>query len=209
MAEGNDSERRNTSVTALGPKLIVPFFVKVLLCILLCGLAGLCAALLLEPQQLSNLLKWVLGIFAFLWSVLLGFMAKVSDITDVPGITYQQHQELDRAVQQKLGRLWALARANILAATFLLIPTMLLEKGISVAPWVAAVIGGVVGGAVSCILLYEIWLEELRSFRSALKQKEREEKARETVLKKLEQAEERPLVPPKGQDLSSYNKPIS
>jgi hypothetical protein len=195
-------------VTALGSKRTVPFSVKVLLCILMCALAGLCAALLLEPQQLSSLLKWVLGIFAFLWSVLLGFMAKVSDITDVPGITYQQHQELDRVVQQKLSRLWALARTNILAATSLLIPTMLLEKGIAIAPWIAVVIGGLVGVAVSCILLYEIWLEDLRSFRSGLKQKEREEKAKDALLKKLEQAEERPLAPPKGQDLSGYNKPI-
>lgn len=180
-------------------------FFKATLCILLGSLVGLYVGVTYQPAQIAGFAKWGIGIFAFLWTVLLGFMAKVSDVTDVPGITYEEHRRLDQIVKQKLQRLWFLCRVNVFASVLCSIPISTLESGTVVSPWLCATIGGLIGIGVFCVLLYETWLEELREFRSNMKEKERLSKAREEILKSMSKPENT-ITEPNGQDLSSFGK---
>ena len=182
-------------------------YFKAALCILLGSLVGLHVGVSYQPAQIAGIAKWGIGIFAFLWTVLLGFMAKVSDVTDVPGITYEEHRRLDLIVKHKLRRLWSLSRLNVFASVLCSIPISTLENGTAVSPWLCAAIGGLIGIGVFCVLLYETWLEELREFRSEMKEKERLSKSREELLKSMSEPENT-IVEPKGQDLSGFGKVI-
>lgn len=176
---------------------------RALLCVLLGGFAGLYIGSTYPSTQIAEIAKWGLGVFAFLWTVLLGLMGKVSDITDIPALSYEEHLRLDKIVKAKLRNLWAISRINVLMSAICLIPVLSLEKGSAVNPILCSLVGCVIGGGLFCVLLYEYWLEDLREFRSNLKEKERLAKAIQEATAPLKEV---PISPPEGQDLSGFGR---
>lgn len=179
---------------------------RALLCMLLGWFAGLYIGSTFQPSQVAGIAKWGIGVFAFLWTVLLGLMSKVSDITDIPALTYEEHLRLDKIVKLKLRNLWAVSRINVLLSALCLIPVLSLEQGGSVDPIFCGIFGLVIGAGVFCVLLYESWLEELREFRSNLKEKERLAKAINEATKPLKETD---VIAPKGQDLAGFGRTVN
>ncbi|UGA38214.1 hypothetical protein JOS77_30835 [Chromobacterium haemolyticum] len=177
--------------------------VRAILCVLLGWFAGLYIGSTFPSAQVADIAKWGIGVFAFLWTVLLGLMSKVSDITDIPALTYEEHLKLDEIVKVKLRKLWAISRMNVLMSALCLIPVLSLSQGKPVSPLLCGLVGLVMGIGVFCVLLYEAWLEELREFRSNLKEKERLAKAIQEATQPLKGP---PVLTPKDQDLSGFGR---
>lgn len=179
---------------------------SLLACVVLGALAAFTLVVSVDVAKVTEMAKWSLGIFAFVWTTLLAFMAKLSDVTDVSGLTYEQHEKLDRIVRVKIQRLWLVARLNVLGSCVGLVPTLFIADHEAWAIWLFPLLGAMLGLAAFCVLLYAEWLEELRSFRSKQKFEERLVAARDKLLKDGEV--QSILTPEQAKQLEGFSRII-
>lgn len=108
------------------------------------------------------------------WVTLMAFATKVSDITESPALTPDEHRRLEAKCRKSVRRIWELSVANAIAVLFVLIPSAMVDGKTAVYEWMIIVACMAAGFAVYSIAIHAWWQEELRSFRSELRLRERE-----------------------------------
>lgn len=129
--------------------------------------------------------KWLGGVFGVVWAAMLWLMPKVEDITDSSGLSYEQHRRLDPIARHKMIVIKRLAFLNILAALLAFTPEALQTAKLPMPAWLLPLVGGALGFALFGIWLFFEWREEIRVFRSKLKEQERLQAARDKALAAL------------------------
>lgn len=170
-----------------------------LLTLLLAGaVAGWEAHAFLPESLLVAVCKWFGGVFGVVWAGMLWLMPKIEDITDSSGLNYDQHRKLEPIVQHKMAAIKRLVIANIFAALLAFAPEALSLAKLPPPAWIFPVVGAALGFAVFGILLFFAWREEIRAFRSHVKEQERLQAARDKALAALKGKDgEVPTVDPR------------
>lgn len=118
------------------------------------------------------------------WVGLITFATKISDITESPSLTPEEHNRLEYKCQNAVRRIWVLSTINAISVLIVLMPSALVDSKIAVYEWMLVVAGAAAGFSVYSIAFTAFLQEELRTFRSNLRLREREN-ARLAEQKKL------------------------
>ncbi len=145
---------------------------------LLGGGCGLLLAAIVPEKILVSATSYVTIFLGIVWAFSMNVYSRLSDLTDLPGIDYRQHRNLEREIRNRLRRFWwrAIALGAIgLAAN---LPVLLSNGAIPIGSWAFSVAGGAF--ALAIFLLHLIWaeLEDIRGLRSKAKEMERKEQQR-------------------------------
>jgi hypothetical protein len=125
-----------------------------------------------------------------IWVTVMAFAVKIADITESPALTPEEHRKLEEKSQWAVIRVWLVAGGNVIAATALLTPSVLVDGKTPVYEWMMAIAGAGMGFMVFTIGLTSWWQEELRRFRSGLRLREREQKKLEDLKVEIESGKE-------------------
>lgn len=119
------------------------------------------------------------------WVTVMAFAAKVADVTEAPALSPSEHRELEAKTRQAVKRVWLFAGGNVVAALCVLLPSVMVDGRVVVHQWMAALAGCGAGFSVFSVIAQAAWQEELRQFRSELRERERKEKALQAISDKL------------------------
>lgn len=136
---------------------------------------------------LTPLLKFAIGIIGVAWFFSLTVYNKLSDVTDLAGLDFRQHRNIEIEIRARLQWFWLRAIFLGLLALMMYVPTILSEAHLTPPDWV---IGTAVGAfALALFALRRLWseLEEIRELKSYVKELERREKERADQVKTLKE----------------------
>lgn len=133
---------------------------------------------------LGSVSKTLAVLIGSAWVGLIAFATKISDITESPSLTPDEHKRLEAKCKTAVRRIWALAACNAVAVWVALVPSALVDGHSPVYEWLVVLAGVAAGFSVYSIVLNARWQEELRAFRSDLRLRERE-RARQAEKKAL------------------------
>lgn len=151
------------------------------------GALGYFASQVLPHDVLVPLLKYAISIIGVAWLFSLSVYNKLSDVTDISGLDFRQHRNLEIQVHQRLRKFWLRALFLSLLALTMYVPTVLSEaKRIVPDEVIAAAFGAL---ALGLLFLQRLWvaLDEIRALKSYVKELERREKERADQLKALKE----------------------
>ena len=135
--------------------------------------------------MLASVLKYLLGVVAIVWAFSLAVYHKLSDVTDIPGLDYLQHRNLENEIRSRLH--WYYFRLLFLGLLALVIafPSILVEAKVPVPIWLFGLAFGAVG--LLGLSLARLWneLEEIRGLKSYVKELERREQLRDAQVSEL------------------------
>lgn len=154
----------------------------------LAGFGGFFGSRYVDAVLFAGLLKYAVGLVGVVWLFSLTVYQKLSDVTDMPGLDFRQHRNLEVEIRARLNWFWM--RAMFLAgmALALYVPSILQDAKISVPAWVFGAACAAL--AVSLFSLWGLWheLEEIRGLRSHIKEVERREAERAAQVKAMKEA---------------------
>lgn len=158
----------------------------ILLILLLAGAAaGREAHAFLPEPLLVAACKWSGSIFGVVWAGMLWLLPKIEDLTDSSGLSYEQHRKLESIIRSKIAKIKVLVIGNIIAALLAFTPEALSLAKQPLPGWVFYLAGAAMGFALFGFGLFLAWREEIRAFRSHIKEQERLQAAREKALTAL------------------------
>lgn len=138
------------------------------------------------PQAvLVPLLKYSIGLIAIVWLFSISVYNKLSDVTDAPGLDYRQHRNIEVEIRARLQWFWLRAVFLGLLATCLYVPTILSDANIPIPDWVFALCFGSLAISLFALRRLLAELEEIRELRSHVKELERLDIERATLVKLL------------------------
>lgn len=138
------------------------------------------------PYLLVGATAKTLAVFlGAVWITVMAFAVKIADVTEAPSLSASEHRELEAKTRQAVKRVWLYAIGNVIAALCILLPSVMVDGKTTVYQWMAALAGCGVGFAVFSVIAQAVWQEELRQFRSELRERERKEKALQVINDKL------------------------
>jgi hypothetical protein len=171
-----------------------------LVCVAIASAAGYYLAGLVPQKLFAAILKYGTAIVGIVWAFSLYVYNKLTDLTDTSGLSYKQHRNIELEVRVRLQFFWWRSAVLLVTAIAINAPGIALDSGYTSLPrsLYAMSVGAL---ALSIYLLRRTWaeLEDIRQFKSYVKELEREEKARAekvTALSKLDSSkwEEDPLL---------------
>jgi hypothetical protein len=129
---------------------------------------------------LVPLLKYAIGIVGAVWVVSLNVYNKLFDVTDMSGLDFRQHRNIEIEISTRLHWFWLRTIFLGILALTMYAPTILDEARVTISgsDWV---IGAACGAlALALFSLRRLWseLEEIRGLRSYVKEIERREEER-------------------------------
>lgn len=158
----------------------------ILLILLLAGAtAGWMAHVFLPATLLVATSKWFGSVFGLIWAGMLWLLPKVEELTDSSGLSYGQHRRLETIIRSKISTIKKLVVCNMIAALLTFLPEALTLATLPLPGWIFALAGAAVGFALFGFGLFLAWREEIRAFRSRIKEEERLQAAREKALTAL------------------------
>ena len=151
---------------------------------------GYFAGLYIPHEVIAPLLKYAIGIIGVVWVFSLTVYNKLSEVTDISGLDYHQHRNVEIEIRARLQWFWLRAIFLGLLALTMYVPTILNEAKLSIPDLVIGVASGAL--ALALFSLRRLWseLEEIRELRSHVKEIERREKERTDQLKSLKDGQE-------------------
>ena len=148
---------------------------------LLGALAGW-AIFLWSPYHLIGAVSKTSAVFiGTVWVTVMAFALKVADVTEAPNLSPAEHRDLEAKARKAVKTVWLYAAGNVLAAILVLVPSVLVEGKMPVYAFAVAMAGAAVGFSTHSVLAHAYWQEELRRFRSSLRERERVAKAEEAL----------------------------
>lgn len=146
---------------------------------------GYYAAMLIPHAVVTAFLKYAIGLVGVVWLFSLNVYNKLSDVTDLPGLDYRQHRNLEVEVRSRLQWFWVRALFLAVVALAMYIPSMITEAKLPVPRWTFGLATGAL--ALALFSLRRLWseMEEIRELRSHVKELERREKERAEKVKAL------------------------
>ena len=169
------------------------------------GALGYFASQFLAHDVLVPLLKYAISIIGVAWLFSLSVYNKLSDVTDISGLDFRQHRNLEIQIHQRLRKFWLRAIFLSLLALTMYVPTVLSEaKRIVPDEVIAAAFGAL---ALGLLFLQRLGgeLEEIRALKSYVKELERREKERVEQLKLLKEGTQEAWKP--DPRLDSFRNP--
>lgn len=148
--------------------------------------AGYYAPQYVAPVVLAGLMKYAIGLVGVVWLFSLNVYNKLSDVTDMAGIDYKQHRNLEIEVQSRLQWFWVRAFLLAVVALAMYSPSILNDAKQVIPAWVLALSGGALALAIFSLRRLLSEMEEIRELRSYVKELERREKERSEVVKTLD-----------------------
>ena len=159
---------------------------KTKLALILIGAAGGAVLFPFATYHLVGAAAKTLAVFlGTVWVTVMAFTVKVADVTEAPALSASEHRELEAKTREAVKRVWFFAAGNVWAALCILLPSVMVDGKAAVYQWMAAVAGGAGGFAVFSVIAHAAWQEELRRFRSELRERERKEKALQVISDKI------------------------
>jgi hypothetical protein len=128
-------------------------------------------------------------VFGALWTTILYLIGKLIDLSDLPGLDYEQQRRLEPIVRRKVARLWRVAWINLTAAlVFFAVIVLMGEKDPAKALLYVGFVALFVSGAFLCLL--PGWVAEIQKFKWKMKEREKMIKARADAIAGLKAAGE-------------------
>lgn len=161
--------------------------------VLVCGIAigsSYIATLYLPTIFIVKLLKFLIGIIAIVWAFSMLVYNKLWDITDLPGLDYRQHRNIEIEVRSRLYWFWLRAIFLGLLTIIMYVPSIIHEAEYCLPYWIIR--AAFVAFGLALFSLRHLWveLEEIRELKSHVKELERQEKERLDQLKLLKDGAE-------------------
>lgn len=130
------------------------------------------------PAILVAFLKYAIGLIGVVWLFSLHVYNKLSDVTDMPGLDYKQHRNLEVEVRARLHWFWVRALFLAVVALAMYAPSIVTEAKMPVPEWAFGLAFGSL--ALALFSLRRLWgeMEEIRELRSHVKELERRESER-------------------------------
>jgi hypothetical protein len=152
------------------------------------AIAGYFAERYVPHLVLISLLKYSIGIIGIVWFFSLTVYNKLSDVTDISGLDYRQHRNIELEIRARLHWFWLRAIFLGLLALCMYVPTILNEANLQTPAWVFGI--AFAAFALALFALRRLWgeLEEIRELKSYVKEIERREKERAEQAKVLKDA---------------------
>ena len=152
------------------------------------GVAGYFSERYVPYLVLISLLKYFIGIIGVVWVFSLTVYNKLSDVTDISGLDYRQHRNIEGEIRARLHWFWLRAIFLGLLALGMYVPTILDEAKLHIPAWVFSAAFAAL--ALALFALRRLWgeLEEIRELKSYVKEIERREKERADQVKALKDA---------------------
>lgn len=152
---------------------------------LLGALAGW-ALFLWAPYHLIGAVSKTSAVFiGTVWVTVMAFALKVADVTEAPNLSPAEHRDLEAKARKAVKTVWVYAAGNVLAAILTLVPSVLVEAKMPIYALTVAMAGAAVGFSTHSVLAHAYWQEELRRFRSSLRERERIAKAEEALIESV------------------------
>jgi len=140
------------------------------------------------PQAvITSLLKFAIGIIGVAWFFSLTVYNKLSDVTDLSGLDFRQHRNVEVEIRMRLHWFWLRAIFLGLLALIMYVPTILTEAKLVTPNWVLEAAFGALALALFSLRCLWAELEEIRELRSYVKEIERREKERTDQVKILKE----------------------
>jgi hypothetical protein len=151
---------------------------------------GYFASQYLPHKVIAPLLKYAIGVVGVVWFISLTVYNKLSEVTDISGLDYHQHRNIEIEIRARLHWFWLRAIFLGLLALTMYAPTILNDAEISIPDWVIGIASGAF--ALALFSLRRLWkeLEEIRELKSYVKEIERRENERADHLKLLKDEKE-------------------
>ncbi|HEX7643475.1 MAG TPA: hypothetical protein VF472_14810 [Burkholderiaceae bacterium] len=149
-------------------------------------------------ELLAGLLKYGISVVGVIWFFSLTVYNKLSDISDISGLDYDQHRRIEIEVRSRLQWFWLRAVVLGMSALVMFLPSLILDLK---APkmQVPSIIVAIGCGcfAICLVSLRGVWreLEDIRQLRSYVKEIERREKERADQVKELKEGSEEEWKP--------------
>lgn len=139
-------------------------------------------------KLLIPLLKFSIAIVGVVWFFSLTVYNKLSDITELSGLDFRQHRNIEIEIRARLHGFWLRAIYLGLLALIMYSPSILSEANITTPNWLIGLAFGAL--ALAFFSLRPLWveLEEIRELKSYVKEIERCEKEKTEKLKKLNES---------------------
>lgn len=175
--------------TGSRPKLLHATLLALLLFIAAFS-GGYYASLHIPHEVIAPLLKYAIGIIGVVWFISLTVYNKLSEVTDISGLDYHQHRNVESEIRARLQWFWLRAIFLGLLALTMYAPTILAEAKFPIPDWVVGIASGAL--ALALFSLRRLWkeLEEIRELKSYVKEIERREKERIDQIKSLKEGQE-------------------
>ena len=150
--------------------------------------AGYFAERYVPHLVLISLLKYSIGIIGIVWLFSFTVYNKLFDVTDISGLDYRQHRNIELEIRARLHWFWLRAIFLGLLALCMYVPTILNEAKLQIPAWVFGAAFSAL--ALALFALRKLWgeLEEIRELKSYVKEIERREKERAEQTKALKDA---------------------
>lgn len=157
---------------------------------LACALAMGCSYISIRylPEEITiKLLKYSIGILAIVWAFSMLVYNKLWDVTDLPGIDYKQHRNIEVEIRSRLQWFWLRAFFLGALAVMMAVPAIVSETNY-VVPKIVIYIA-FCAFALALFSLRRLWaeLEEIRELKSHVKEIERREKERAEQVKLMKE----------------------
>jgi len=137
------------------------------------------------PELMEQVLKVSAYIVGIVWALSYQFFTKLTEVTETAGLDHRQHSRLESVVRVRVRRFWLGSGLLLICGVVLAIPSVLTASKIAVPKllWPLCILAL---GCCVVLLARTIRLsEELRAFRSEVKENERREKERAEQLAEL------------------------
>lgn len=132
---------------------------------------------------MPDILKMSTVIVGVVWAFSIHIYNKLFDLTDVSGMTYEEHERLEFFVHNRLANFWRSAFLIGILGMLAWMPSIYREATKSTVPLYIILIGAFAIGVASYMLARLLIIqEEIRVFRSQLKQNARKEEERKKLL---------------------------
>lgn len=147
--------------------------------------AGYFGSYYINAALFAGLLKYAIGVVGVLWLFSLSVYNKLSDSTDMAGLDYRQHRNLEIEIRAHLSHFWMRALFLAVVALLLAAPTILTDAKLPIPAWVFGTACGAL--LIALFSLCGLWseLEEIRELKSRIKEIERRETERASQVKTL------------------------
>jgi hypothetical protein len=146
--------------------------------------AGIASVRYAPQEVVAGILKYAVAVVGVVWLFSVTVYNKLSDLSDLSGITFRQHRNIEVEIRSRLHWFWLRALFLALLAVMLYFPALLLEAKVVPTDAVFAAAGAALGISIFSLrrLLHE--LEEIRELRAyarqlAIREDEREKQVAE------------------------------
>lgn len=146
------------------------------------ALAGGCLYLWAPYHLIAAASKTTAVFIGTVWVTVMAFALKVADVTEAPSLSPAEHRQLEAKARAAVKTVWLYAAGNVLAAVLVLIPSVSADGRMPIYAASVVIAGMAAGFSAYSVIAHAIWQEELRRFRSSLRERERTEKAHEVLL---------------------------